>query len=69
MGNAQAGDGHRARARYHYAGRLTAIHRRIVTALQAQLRARPPGAQRVGWKAAYGIAELEELLGSMPMPG
>jgi 2-keto-4-pentenoate hydratase len=67
--DAQAGDGHRAGARYHYAGRLTAIDPRIVTALQAQLRARPAGAQRIGWKAGYGIAEVEELLGATPVPG
>jgi 2-keto-4-pentenoate hydratase len=69
VGYAQAGDGHRAGARYHYAGRLTAIHPRIVTALQAQLRRRPAGAQRVGWKAGYGIEEVEALIGSTPVPG
>jgi hypothetical protein len=69
MWNAQAGDGHRAGARYHYAGALSAIHPRIVAALRAQLAARPAGARRVGWKAGYGIAEVEELLGDTPVPG
>jgi 2-keto-4-pentenoate hydratase len=48
---------------------MTAIHPRIVAALKVQLAARPANAERVGWKAAYGIPEVEELIGSAPAVG
>jgi len=48
---------------------VSAIEPRIVAALQAQLRARPAGARRVGWKAAFGIAQVEALIGETPVPG
>jgi 2-keto-4-pentenoate hydratase len=45
------------------------VNPRIVAALRAQLRARDPGARRVGWKIALGIAEIEELVGPEPVIG
>jgi len=45
------------------------VHPRIVAALRAQLRARDPGARRVGWKIALGIGEVEELIGTEPVIG
>jgi hypothetical protein len=47
---------------------MTAIHPRIVAATKAQLAARP-NAERRGFKAAFGIAEIEELIGSAPVVG
>jgi 2-keto-4-pentenoate hydratase len=48
---------------------LTEVPPRIVRALEAQLRARPDGARRIGFKAAFGLEEVEALVGSEPVPG
>jgi 2-keto-4-pentenoate hydratase len=48
---------------------IVSVDPRIVAALGAQLRARYPGARRVGWKIALGIAEIEELIGPAPVIG
>ena len=45
------------------------MHPRIVAALRAQLEARDPGARRVGWKIARGLAAVEELIGDEPVIG
>jgi 2-keto-4-pentenoate hydratase len=45
------------------------MHPRIVAALRRQLRARDPGARRIGWKIALGIGEVEELIGAEPVIG
>jgi hypothetical protein len=45
------------------------VNPRVVAALRAQLRTRDPGARRVGWKIARGIAEVEELIGAEPVIG
>ena len=46
---------------------------RIVVAVRSQLRHRQAaldrGAEHVGWKAGYGIEEVEALIGSTPIPG
>jgi 2-oxo-3-hexenedioate decarboxylase len=48
-------------------------HPTIAAGLAAQLAARraalDAGARRVGWKLAYGIAEVEELAGDEPVVG
>jgi 2-keto-4-pentenoate hydratase len=52
---------------------MATVDPRIVAALGAQLRSwradLDRGARRVGWKAGYGIAEVEALLGDAPVPG
>src|SRR3954469_5903267 len=49
------------------------LHPTIAAGLAAQLAARraalDAGARRVGWKLAYGIAEVEELAGDEPVVG
>jgi 2-keto-4-pentenoate hydratase len=49
------------------------LHPTIAAGLAAQLAARraalDAGARRVGWKLAYGIAEIEELAGEEPVVG
>jgi 2-keto-4-pentenoate hydratase len=50
-----------------------AVDPRLAAATRTQLdawrAARDAGAQRVGWKVAFGIAEIEELIGSEPALG
>ena len=43
------------------------MHPRIVAAVRAQLRDRVGG--RVGFKAGFGIAAVQELIGDTPVPG
>ena len=49
------------------------VHPEIAAGLAAQLAARraalETGARRVGWKLAYGIAEIEALVGDQPVIG
>jgi 2-keto-4-pentenoate hydratase len=49
------------------------VHPTIAAGLAAQLAARRAaldvGARRVGWKLAYGIAEIEALVGDAPVIG
>jgi 2-keto-4-pentenoate hydratase len=46
---------------------VTAVDARIVDAVRAQLRRRDGG--RVGFKAAFGIDAVRELIGDTPVPG
>lgn len=46
---------------------MTAVHPHVVAAVRAQLRARDGG--RVGFKAGFGIAAVQELIGDTPVPG
>jgi 2-keto-4-pentenoate hydratase len=43
------------------------VHPRIVDAVRAQLHAR--GGGRVGFKAGFGIAAVQKLIGDTPVPG
>jgi hypothetical protein len=46
---------------------VTPVHPRIVAAVRAQLGTR--AGERVGWKAAFGITGVPELIGDTPVPG